>query len=80
MWYSPKDYQDLWELLVPLEVLLHPIRAGQIADMLSEKKVEDAKAESTYFTETRFTKTGIDRRTVSDFGLIGSIIAQLAQD
>ena len=34
----------------------------------------------SYFTETRFTKTGMERRTVSDFGLIGSIIAQLAQD
>ena len=51
-----------------------------IVDMLSEKKSDDAKAELTYFTETRFTKTGIERRTVSDFGLIGSIIAQLAQD
>ena len=33
-----------------------------------------------YLTETRFTRTGIERRTVSDFGLIGSIIAQLGQD
>ncbi len=30
---------------------------------------------SHYITETQFTKTGIERRTVSDFGLIGSIIA-----
>lgn len=54
--------------------------AGKIADMLSERKSDEANAESTYFTETRFTKTGIDRRTTSDFGLIGSIIAQLGQD
>ena len=52
--------------------------ASQIAEMLSEKS--DAKADSTYYTETRFTRTGIERRTVSDFGLIGSIIAQLGQD
>lgn len=53
---------------------------SQIAEMLSEKKSDDAKAKSTYFTETRFSKTGMERRTVSDFGLIGSIIAQLGQD
>jgi len=34
----------------------------------------------SYLTETRFTKTGIDRRTISDFGLIGSIIAQISSD
>ena len=54
--------------------------AGAVADLMSEKKSDGAKAETTYFTETSFTKTGIERRTVSDFGLIGSIIAQLAQD
>ena len=53
---------------------------SQIVEMLAEKKSDDAKAESTYLTETRFTKTGMERRTVSDFGLIGSIIAQLATE
>ncbi len=38
------------------------------------------KQVATYFTETRFTKTGMDRRTVSDFGLVGTIIAELARD
>ncbi len=33
---------------------------------------------SQYLTETRFTKTGMERRTVSDLGLIGSIIGQLS--
>ncbi len=44
---------------------------------LAREGHSDTKAVSTYITETRFTKTGIDRRTISDFGLIGSIIAQL---
>ena len=48
-----------------------------VVDLLSEKKFDDSKTKATYYTETRFTKTGIERRTVSDFGLIGSIIAQL---
>ena len=51
--------------------------ATTLAEVLSEKKSDDAKAVSNYYTETRFTRTGIERRTVSDFGLIGSIIAQL---
>jgi hypothetical protein len=32
---------------------------------------------SVYLTETRFSGSAIERRTVSDFGLIGSIIANL---
>ena len=51
--------------------------ASRLADVLSTKKSEDANASSTYFAETCFRKTGLDRRTTSDFGLIGSIIAQL---
>ena len=89
LFWSPHWYEDTQsELLKKLTSTKAPIAtvgrdntsAAQIADMLSEKKSDDAKTESTYFTETRFTKTGIERRTVSDFGLIGSIIAQLAQD
>lgn len=53
---------------------------ANIAEFFSEKKSDDAKAVSTYLTETRFTKTGIERRTVSDFGLIGSIIEQLGKE
>ena len=40
----------------------------------------DTKVVSTYLTETRFTKTGMERRTVSDFGFIGWMIAQLAAE
>ena len=54
--------------------------ASQVAERLTEKASYDATATSTYYTETRFTRSGIERRTVSDFGLIGSIIAQLNQD
>lgn len=52
----------------------------QIVEMLASEGRGEIQRPSTYFTETRFTKTGIERRTVSDFGLIGSIIAQVAQD
>jgi len=51
-----------------------------LINLLAREGHGDTKADSNYITETRFTKTGIDRRTVSDFGLIGSIIAQLDRD
>lgn len=54
--------------------------ATAIVDMLSEKKSDNAKSVASSSVETRFTKTGIERHTVSDFGLIGSIIAQLGRD
>ena len=54
--------------------------ALQIADLLSERTSDAKPANSVSITETRFTKIGTERRTVSDFGLIGSIIAQLAAD
>jgi hypothetical protein len=54
--------------------------AAQIVDMLAEKKSDNAKIIRNAITETRFTKNGIERRTVSDFGFIGWIIAQLANE
>ena len=54
--------------------------AAQIGEMLSKKKSDDAKSASTYVIETRFTKSGMERKTTSDFGFIGSIIAQLGGD
>jgi len=53
---------------------------GRVVDMLGERRIGGHTDPLPYVSETRFTKTGIERRTVSDFGLIGSIIAQLAQD
>ena len=48
--------------------------------MMSEKRYRDEKKGSSFLTETRFTKAGMERKTVSDFGLIGWIIAQLNED
>ena len=53
--------------------------AAEIADLLSARR-SDLKTKVIVFSETRFTKSGMERKTTSDFGLIGSIIAQLAQD
>lgn len=52
----------------------------RIAELLSEKKADSSKKASRYSIETNFTRIGMERKTTSDFGLIGSIIAQLAQD
>jgi hypothetical protein len=52
--------------------------AALTASVLNEKKSDDVAPTSRYIIETRFNNSGIDRRLVSEFGLIGSMIALLA--
>jgi len=54
--------------------------AAKVSEFLLSQQTRNVPVRSTYSAETKFTKTGIERRTISDFGLIGSIIAQLAAD
>ena len=51
--------------------------AALIAGVLNERKSEDVAPSSRYIVETRFNKTGMERRLISEFGLIGSIITML---
>jgi hypothetical protein len=51
-----------------------------LAGLLATRRDGVAKIRSTCLTQTQFTKSGIERRTVSDFGLIGSIMASLAEE
>ena len=51
-----------------------------IATALNERKAEQAPPASRYIVETRFNKNGMQRKLTSEFGLIGSIIAELAPD
>lgn len=53
---------------------------GKLIDVLSERKNENERIAIQYRTETRFNKNGIERRTISDFGLVGSIIEHLSQE
>ena len=53
---------------------------GKLIDVLAEPKTENAPIPSQYKIETRFNQNGIERRTLSDFGLIGYIIEHLSQD
>ncbi|MGI8639313.1 MAG: hypothetical protein ACR2MG_05100 [Pyrinomonadaceae bacterium] len=39
--------------------------------------IENKKIVTSYLTETRFTEKGIERKTVSDFGLLGTILKSL---
>ena len=50
--------------------------ATQIANVVSERN--SAAPTTKYQSETRFTKTGVERKTTSDFGFIGWIITQFA--
>jgi hypothetical protein len=53
--------------------------AEKIAEVLSETKDENKKYVTNYLTETRVTEKGIERKTVSEFGLIGTIIEQIGE-
>lgn len=50
----------------------------QIADLFSEKNPDAKPVNSISVTETRFTRGGIERRTVSGLGFIGWMAAQMA--
>lgn len=48
--------------------------AQKVVAVFGVEKETNKKYASFYTTETRFTGDGIERRTVSDFGLIGTIV------
>lgn len=54
--------------------------ALKVAEVISAKKEEPVDVNMTWLTETRFTRTGIERKTVSPLGLIGTITAQFAKE
>jgi hypothetical protein len=54
--------------------------AVKIVEVLGDKKSDEASVFVSYLIETRFNQNGIERRTVSDLGLIGSIIEQMSKD
>lgn len=54
--------------------------AAKIVEVLGDKKSDEASVSVSYLIETRFNQNGIERRTISDFGLIGSIIGQISKD
>ena len=45
-------------------------------EVLGEKKAENLQMLTSFSTETRFNASGIERKTVSPFGLIGRILEQ----
>lgn len=53
---------------------------GRLADVISDRAETSDPVRSLSRTETRFNQNGIERRSFSDFGLLGMIIAQLAQE
>jgi len=54
--------------------------SAKIIELFSERTNENEPLTSQYRTETRFNKNGVERRTISDFGLLGSILAHLNSD
>ncbi|MFL6467533.1 MAG: hypothetical protein ACJ72Z_06215, partial [Pyrinomonadaceae bacterium] len=54
--------------------------ARRIVEVLAESNTVGPNAKARILTETSFNKTGIERRTVSDFGFIGWIITQFGKE
>lgn len=54
-------------------------QAAAVADLLSEKNT-DPKANTIAITETRFTRTAIERRTTSDLGMIGWLVEKISAE
>lgn len=52
----------------------------KIVEVLGEKKAENLQMTTNFFTETRFTEKGIERKTVSPFGLVGTILEQFTKE
>jgi hypothetical protein len=51
-----------------------------LAAVLSERRSDEADPVSRYIVETRFNRTGMERRLVSEFGLISLIVTMLSSD
>lgn len=54
--------------------------ADSVLGLFSDSDSERSGRITTFAVTTRFTASGLERRTVSDIGLIGQIIAQLAEN
>ena len=54
--------------------------ASMLANVLSERKGDNVSPVSRYVVETRFNKTGMERRLISEFGLLSSIITMLESE
>lgn len=52
--------------------------AERVIEALSDKKDANMKIATNFITETRFSDKGIERRTLSPFGFLGTIVAQFA--
>ena len=54
--------------------------ASKMVELIAEPKSSDTAVNSHFITETRFSRNGLERRTISDFGLVGWIISHLEKD
>lgn len=53
--------------------------AERVIETLSGKRDVNMKISTNFLTETRFTDRGVERRTVSPFGFLGTIVGQFAR-
>ena len=54
--------------------------AHKIAELLGNVKNKDLRTNSYFLTETKFSGNAFERKTVSDFGFVGTILEQFAEN
>ena len=52
---------------------------GNLVELLGIPKQQPDEISPNFITETTFTKKGVERRTISDFGILGSILEQVEE-
>ena len=77
---TAKPDQVMTELAESVTESIDEASAGEIAKAFDVERTEADGLNKTHSGENRNVDGGIERRTVSDLGFIGWIIAQLAQD
>lgn len=56
----------------------NPAAADKIVLVLGKAKLNNPQTMPEYFTLTRFTEVGIERKTISDFGFLGTLLEQIS--
>lgn len=71
--------ETLEELGTTILESIYDTTAADIAESLSERRLEAEIVDQISGGQNRQTKTGVEHRVMSDFGLIGAIVARLGE-
>ena len=76
---SPELVAKLARIQASVTTLTHETNSSNVIEFLVSS-TPPSQTLTNSLTETRFNRSGMERKTTSDFGFIGWIIAQLNDD